>query len=59
MAANIETLEQVREHNEDGYKYGFVTEIEMVTIRPKTDTLPSIRYVSYNFAFDLKMFLYR
>ena len=37
----------------------FVTEIEMVTIRPKTDTLPSIRYVNYNFAFDLKMFLYR
>ena len=29
MVANTETLQQVREHNEDRYKYGFVTEIEM------------------------------
>ena len=45
MAANIETLEQVREHNDDGYKYGFVTEIEMESA-PKGLSEDIVRFIS-------------
>ncbi|MDA0663214.1 MAG: Fe-S cluster assembly protein SufB [Proteobacteria bacterium] len=45
MVANTDTLEQVRAVSDDGYKYGFVTDIEMERA-PKGLSEDTVRYIS-------------
>ena len=45
MVANTDTLEQVRSVSDDGYKHGFVTDIEMERA-PKGLSEDTVRYIS-------------